>query len=432
MSVIMNTFWSNLGVVGGNTSATNQYDLFKGLTFNDGFVCASQYDFFTHLGTNRYEFFKSYNSVDSNIVDEYTFYKNTNDVRIYDFYTFYQYAAEYISAVPVTPTPTPTPTLTSTPTPTLTSTSTPTLTSTPTPTQTTPAWNPSQLSDLYDWWTNTTGISTTSNLVNSWTGYNGRVLVPQSGSQKPIYQPSDPNWNYFPSILINNDNILGVPVGLTAPASSASTTSKTMLIVSRLISLPNTGFEYTGLITLGTNQSEARMSLLFRPSEVRFDGFNNNTGEIFFGTYSTPQYLNTYISYDYSSGVYTYSVSSTINSIDGLSVTQNGGTGFNWGVPDLAVGSYTINNGNFGLLTSPKISVVEVIVLDKILSPTDITNINSYLTNKYLVPPTPTPTPTLTRTPTLTPSSGSILNVILAENDDFIQTEDGLYLQYEY
>lgn len=31
----MNTFWSDLGVVSGNTSATNQYDLFNGLTFND-------------------------------------------------------------------------------------------------------------------------------------------------------------------------------------------------------------------------------------------------------------------------------------------------------------------------------------------------------------------------------------------------------------
>ena len=30
MPVIMNTFWSDLGVVSGNDQATNQYDLFNG------------------------------------------------------------------------------------------------------------------------------------------------------------------------------------------------------------------------------------------------------------------------------------------------------------------------------------------------------------------------------------------------------------------
>ena len=134
----MNTFWSNLGVVSGNTQATNQYDLWKGITFNDGFVCASQYDFFTHLGTNRYEFFKSYNSVDSNIVDETTFYQNTSDPDIWDYKTFYENAGQYIVAPAVSPTPTPTNTETPTQTPTttltLTPTQTPTNTGSPTPT----------------------------------------------------------------------------------------------------------------------------------------------------------------------------------------------------------------------------------------------------------------------------------------------------------
>jgi hypothetical protein len=126
----MSTFWSNLGVVDGNKSATNQYDLFNGLTFDDGFVCGNQFDFFTHLGTNRYEFFKSYNSVDSNIVDEYTFYQNTNDSEIYDMNSFYRVAGTFISSTP-SPTPTVTPTPTATPTPTSTPTPTPTPTAIP-------------------------------------------------------------------------------------------------------------------------------------------------------------------------------------------------------------------------------------------------------------------------------------------------------------
>jgi hypothetical protein len=48
--------------------------------------------------------------------DEYTFYKNTNDDRIFDFYTFYKYCGEYLVGTPVTPTPTPTATPTPTPT----------------------------------------------------------------------------------------------------------------------------------------------------------------------------------------------------------------------------------------------------------------------------------------------------------------------------
>jgi hypothetical protein len=138
MPVNMNTFWSDLGVVGGVSGATNQYDLFNGLIFDDGFVSSSQYDFFQHLNTNRYEFFKSYNSVDPNIVDEYTFYQNTSDPNIFNFNTFYTYAAEFINSEPVTPTPTPTQTMTPTVTPTITVTPTPsitpTLTRTPTPT----------------------------------------------------------------------------------------------------------------------------------------------------------------------------------------------------------------------------------------------------------------------------------------------------------
>lgn len=142
MPVNMNTFWSDLGVIGGVSGATNQYDLFNGLIFDDGYVTSSQYDFFTHLGTNRYDFFKSYNSVDPNIVDEYTFYQNTSDPNIFNFNTFYTYAAEFINSEPVTPTPTPTqtmtpsvtPTKTVTPTPSVTTTVTPTRTLTPTPT----------------------------------------------------------------------------------------------------------------------------------------------------------------------------------------------------------------------------------------------------------------------------------------------------------
>jgi hypothetical protein len=101
-----------------------------------GQVLNNQFDFFKYHNTTRYEWFKALQSTYPQVWDEYTFYKNTNDARIYDFYTFYRFCGEYLVAAPVTPTPTPTitPTSTITPTPSVTATITPTPTSTVTPT----------------------------------------------------------------------------------------------------------------------------------------------------------------------------------------------------------------------------------------------------------------------------------------------------------
>lgn len=316
------------------------------------------------------------------------------------------------------PSPTPTPT--------------PSYTPTLTPTPTTPAWNPSQLTNLYEWWTNTSGISTTGSEVDSWTGYNGRVFTPQNSGYKPQYNSSDSDWNTLPSVLINPTSVIGTPVGLTSTASSGST-SKTMIVVSRTLSYPNPSLDYTGFFTIGTDQGNPRFSLLFKPNTNQYDGFNIQTvNEVIFGSVSLPQYTNSFISYDYTTGQYTYSVSTTINSINGVSVNDNSSPGYSWAQPNLAVGSYTINNGNAGLLTSPKMSVVEVIVVDGILTPTEVSNLNTFLTNKYLAPVIPTPTPTPSATPTLTPSSGAIFNNILTEGSDNIQGENGVYIQYEY
>ena len=401
MSVNLNTFWSDLGVVSGNTEATNQYELFLGLTFSDGFVCASQYDFFTHLGTNRYEFFKSYNSVDSNIIDEYTFYQNTSDSRIYNFYTFYLYAGSYINAV--VPTPTPTPTSTATPT--------------PSPTQ--PAWSPSQLSNLYEWWTTSSGINTSGTDVISWEGYNGNLLSPQSSTYKPTYVASDSDWKSEPSIIINNGDILDIDVGMSG-LSSSNVSSKTIIMVSRILNTNVRGYE--GFITLGTSNSQDRMSILVQKDSQGFLGYNScNSQEIVYGSVvpaNMPQYSNVVMTYDYDNGVYNFYASETANLTNQWSATSTCVSGRTLTDYGLAIGSYTTGT----LMSPPKMSVVEVIAVDGILTPTDYSNLQVYLQNKYYVIPTPTPTPTLTATPTLTPSTPSIdpdaqtyLNEIVAQ-----------------
>ena len=138
MSIDLNGFWQSWDVVSGNTQANNQYEFWKGMVMTNGDVLANQYDFFTYHNTTRYEWFKALQGTYPEVWDEYTFYKNTNDDRIFDFKTFYQYGGSYLVSIPVTPTPTPTitPTSTVTPTPSVTATNTPTPTITPTSTVT--------------------------------------------------------------------------------------------------------------------------------------------------------------------------------------------------------------------------------------------------------------------------------------------------------
>ena len=136
----LTTLFTSLGVVNGNTQATNFYEFWYGIEFNGGTITYNITEFMTYLGTTRYEFFQSLNSTYPDVFDEYTFYKNIDDPRIYDFYTFYTYGAQEAFSPSVTPTPTPTSTSTPTPTPTpsttATPTPTPTSTNTPTPTPT--------------------------------------------------------------------------------------------------------------------------------------------------------------------------------------------------------------------------------------------------------------------------------------------------------
>ena len=118
MSINLSTFWTTWDVASGNTSATNQYDLWRSLYMSGGTQLNSQYDFFKYHNTTRYQFFQNLNSTYPEVWDEYTFYQNTNDARIYDYKTFYEYAAQSLPGGGPIPTPTPSPTPTPTPTPT--------------------------------------------------------------------------------------------------------------------------------------------------------------------------------------------------------------------------------------------------------------------------------------------------------------------------
>lgn len=136
MAIDLSTFWGTWDVVSGNTSATNQYEFWKGIVMSTGQVLANQYEFFQYHNTTRYEWFRDLQSTYPEVYDEYTFYKNTNDPDIYDMRTFYEFGAKYLNTTPVTPTPTPTFTPTPSVTPPVTPTNTPSGTPAVTPTPT--------------------------------------------------------------------------------------------------------------------------------------------------------------------------------------------------------------------------------------------------------------------------------------------------------
>jgi len=58
----LTTLFTSLGIVNGNTQATNFYDFWYGIEFSDETITYNITEFMTYLGTNRYEFFHSLES----------------------------------------------------------------------------------------------------------------------------------------------------------------------------------------------------------------------------------------------------------------------------------------------------------------------------------------------------------------------------------
>ena len=91
MSIDLTTLFGDLGIVSGNTNATNQYEFYNGVVWDDDTITYNQFEFFSKTPEgNRYEFFKPYGG-------EYNFYKDISDPSITDYRTFYQYGGFFLS-----------------------------------------------------------------------------------------------------------------------------------------------------------------------------------------------------------------------------------------------------------------------------------------------------------------------------------------------
>jgi hypothetical protein len=255
------------------------------------------------------------------------------------------------------PLPVPTPTPSSSPippTPTPTTTSTPT--NTPTPSSTPPPFIPSSISDLQHWYDANSGAT-----VSSWTnlGLLGGSLIQNTAS----LQPQVVNGNFFGTYtgnivqFLSRDNFVGT-------FTDTNYSSSTIFVIggmvnnlneSRMLLLDNV---FTATTFSGQYRTEKN------PSVITVNSFDSNRLssdiQLFISSGTTG------VSYDATWYNPDYEITGTKTSSTALS------------------SSTTLRLGiNEGFDTSVNIYLYEILIYNKILSPTELTNVANYLKTKY-------------------------------------------------
>lgn len=292
-----------------------------------------------------------------------------------------QQAGVVPQGTPVTPTPTPTNTQTpsvtptNTNTPTITATNTPTPTLTPTPTSS--VWNPSSLSNLWDWWTASSGTAlNASNGVTGWTGYNGNILLPFDNTRLPQYNSSDVLFNNQPSLLINSgftNSDFGINVNLPA-----NNTSKSVILVGYLVNKMTTGDN--PIMSLGGGFSPRWGQWGATTNPTFWNYYNIGGGDV--DSYSGNTYVNSnyqFIRLDYNrtSGVFNF-YNSSANTFTTLTKTFNSSANINFVNGKFNVFGY---QGAYG--QTARFRVVDIIFVNGILSAGELTNLSAYINSKY-------------------------------------------------
>jgi hypothetical protein len=274
---------------------------------------------------------------------------------------FLQYNGGYINYPASCPTPTPTPTNTTTPT--------------KTPTPSAAPWTPAQMTGLWDWWSASSGVVTGFGYVINWEGYNGNLLVPLNNNTNNSYISSDSSFNNQPSVNINTTQLLAGDVGLTTLVSSASSVSKCQIIVGQVIWKTNSD---TSIIGAWGAENNPRFAMFSQPGTPLVDyyadvsGYNQGTGY-----FEPSNYVFARQQYNFSNGELRYYESSA-NTFNNQIGTYTASSGLNFVNGYFTVGSY---RGQFA--STPNMKVVEVIGLNAIPSGSELTQLSTYLTNKY-------------------------------------------------
>ena len=273
----------------------------------------------------------------------------------------------------VTPTNTNTPTPSITPTLTTTPTNTPTLTRTPTPSPVV-AWTPASLSNLNDWWSTSFGVVLSGLNVDSWTGYNGKNFTPYNASNKATYSASDSDWNNQPSITINPTNA-GGEWGYKAPTNFITPTTISTFIVAR----NNTLADEKPLLLVINPTTSVRAASLWRTAGGNtlwgygYDGANIQYSSLGVSDVA-PSYMFNEIIYNNSSSQYDWYASNT-STLGSVKQTMTGVV--NKLLTEIQIGTY------FGILGSINFSVVEVISVNGIVPPGELSQLENYINTTY-------------------------------------------------
>jgi len=286
---------------------------------------------------------------------------------------------DYSGWVPATPTPTPTntqtgtptptptetptqtPTTTSSPTPTTTSSPTPTTTSSPTPTPSSSAsvpFTPSSISNLQHWY-DASGAT-----VSSWA--NQGLLGGSLSQGTAAYQPQIVNGNYFGTYtgnlvqFLNRDNFVGI-------FANTNYSSSTLFVVGGMVKGDSQGNEDRMLLLDNVYTATSYNNLYFtqkNPSVITVNSTDSSTlsGDIqlFISSGTTG------VSYDATWYNPSYAITGTKTSATSSSSTTT---------MRLGVDAGFAKEGN--------IYLYEILIYNKILSPTELTNVTNYLKTKY-------------------------------------------------
>jgi hypothetical protein len=274
--------------------------------------------------------------------------------------------------------PRPTPTATNTPTvtatPTNTSSNTPTVTATPT---NTPGIRPT-FSNLWDWWISDTGVSTNTSLgITGWTGLNGNILTPQNvGVNLAQYVSSESLFNNKPAVFINTATTINAGYKV---ATSSSNSSKTILMAGYVIDVNQVTTSQSPIIGIGSGNTP-RMTL-FGKSSNQFDVYTLACGEIYTGSTWFSGYSFSRITYNRTLGgaSFFYSSANTFNTAIAILNSSCPPSGQNFTSGNLEIGIYNVP----GYQRTPKMKIVEFLLIDGIPTSTELTNYSNYLNFKY-------------------------------------------------
>jgi hypothetical protein len=285
-----------------------------------------------------------------------------------------------------------TPTITSTITPTITSTQTPTVTPTitltMTPSPTSGPFNPSRISNLQYWFDASSGAS-----VSSWTNYGllgGSITQSASTLQPEVKTDSFMGaWTGTTMRFVNSDRMTGTFANVNF---SASTQFLVFKQVSRATFGDIIGYRiWDGSSNIFSQWLSRTSTPIGNAFNLPFSGISlSNTALV-----GSPSLISIETS---GTTQGTALIDMEINDVTQV-MTYSASTAYLSG-NTFIVGGVTATNG------TNDVEFAELIVYNKVLTPSEFLEVENYLKTKYDYPTwiIPTPTPTASQTPTITPT----------------------------